>query len=276
MEEVSLQAETISNITTLNTDRKEFEPGENTVLLYGQHRRKEVVAYEVARRISKFSLLQKNGGLISVEYPEGADYNDAYDEAKKQTENSSPPYSGIREAYHGIYKGVTDKVVEIRNRACELNSGKLVADIHETTNFNQEDPDARSNGIVFLTSLNVAQVEELNKELSGIFPQADNIDGGLRLNISAKQVDQDDTERQLPKNYVAVELMTRGDDIYDKIASKEQVYDVGRDEREDYLHRVKTEGNPNIGINREATTYTRLLEKVLPTVEKYYSEKVLI
>lgn len=274
--EVSLEPAHIAVSVVDQLGNKEYEPGEKTVLLYGQHRRKEVVAYEVARRTSKFSLLNKNGGLISVEYPEGYDYNDAYDEAKKQTENSSPQYYKIRDRFHEIYKQITDEAIRVRNSTCELNPDKLVADIHETTNFTQEESEARTNEIHFITSLSEDQVSLLNEELSNIFPQAEDVNGyGSVIRLVAKQVDEDDTERVLPKNYVAVELMTRGDDIYDKVANKERMYDVGFDERESYLHRVKKDGNPNLGINREAAIYTRLVEKVLPVVEKFYVDNVL-
>jgi hypothetical protein len=256
-------------------DKKEFEPGEKTVMLYGQHRRKEVVAFEVARRISKFSLLRKNSDMLAIEYPEGADYNDAYDEAKKVTENNSPKYYEIQKEYTRIITKKSDEAEILRNRTCELNSDRVVVDIHETTDMNRETIESRRNEIVFLTSLSESDLEKLNNEISKVFPDVEDLTESRSL-LSLRAVGYaKTTDRVFPKNSVTVELITSGHDIYTKVANDERIYDVGTDVREKDLLRVKPDGNPNVGINREATIYARLLERVLPIVEKYYIENVL-
>lgn len=260
-----------------NLPVKEVEPGDHTILLYGQHREKEKVAYEVARRISKFSLLNKNGGLVSVEYPEGADYNDAYEEAKEETSGLNPPFRGIREAYHAAFKRKTDEVLTVRENACNLNPDKVVVDIHETTDFNQDRSELRRNEIVFLTGLSEEQNAELNEELAKLFPDVEDINGYMgRLVLVAINPRPANISREFPQNLIVAEIKSRGDDIYEHIANKERVYDVGRDEREDDLHRMKDGQEAVRGVNREATIYTRLLEKALPVVEAYYSKRILV
>jgi hypothetical protein len=259
-----------------NLHVKESEPGDHTILLYGQHREKEKVAYEVARRISKFSLLNKNGNMISVEYPAGADYNDAYEEAKEETANLSPPYLGIREAYHASFRKRTDEVLAVRENACKLNPDKIVLDIHETTDFNQDRPELRRNEIVFLTALTDEENAVLNEEFAKLFPDLEDVNGYMEpLVLVAKNPRAANTSREFPQNLVVVEIKSRGDDIYEHIANKERIYDVGRDEREDDLHRMKDSQEAVVGVNREATIYTRLLEKVIPAVESYYSKRIL-
>mgnify|MGYP003972600225 FL=1 len=267
--------QTLSPAELGSLDKKEKEPGKSTVLLYGQHRTKEKVAYEVARRVSKFSPLQKKG-LVVVEYPKGFDYNDAYEEAKKQTENLSTQYQNIRKVFHEIFREKTQEGHKIRDNVCKQNADKLVLDIHETTDFARSEPKLRRDEIVFLTSLSEKGNDELNKVLTGIFPDLDDIDRPYnKLRLVAKNPTKENTESTLPPNYIAVELITRGDDIYEKSANKDGIWSIGVDEREDYLHREKTDEKTSSAISREATIYTRLLEKIIPEIEKYYTEKVL-